>query len=808
MELPKNYDAHLREKYWGEYWEKANVYAFDPDDTNREIFSVDTPPPTVSGKMHLGHSFSYSQQDFVIRYKRMKGYNVFYPFGTDDNGLPTERLVESINKVRSKSMKREDFIKLCLETLEKIRPDFVQDWKNMGISCDFSIFYSTINDHCRKISQKSFIDLYKVGRGYRKDSPSLWCPECQTGVAQVDLEDKELDSQFNDIVFKTENEDLIIATTRPELLSSCVAVFFNPDDSRYKHLKGKSAIVPIFNHKVPVLADPRASLEKGTGLVMCCTFGDQTDIEWYKAHNLPLKTSITSDGKMTDLAGKYAGMKISEARKAIIVDLKEAGKLISQKPIRHSVNVHERCGTPIEIMHSKQWYIKYLDLMEQFEKNGLEMIWYPDYMKSRLTNWINGIQWDWCISRQRHYGIPFPVWYCAKCEEIIVAEYSQLPVDPTDSMPPVDKCPKCGSIKFIPEKDVMDTWATSSLTPQITVELMKGKQCYKSLFPMDLRPQAHDIITFWLFNTMVKSQIHYGKNPWKNIMISGWALDPKGKKMSKSKGNVIAPQDMMIKYSADCIRYWAGCSKLGEDLAFQEKDLQNGKKMTTKMWNALKFSYMHLQDFKYEKHELEVMDKWMLTKLQKLIVKCTDAFDSYEYSKAKAETENFFWNTFCDYYLEIIKDRVYNPDKYHKGARESAQFGLYESTLNILKLLAPIMPYITEELYQLYYAEKEGKKSIHVTSFPIVDKDYIDETSENAGDHAVDIIGYVRKFKSENQMSLKDEISQIVIECDEYTRKLIELVIKDIMATTASKDIEFNKAENVVNEKVKVAVKR
>ena len=362
------------ENKWREYWEKEGIYKFDQEST-KKIYSVDTPPPTVSGEMHIGHACSYSQQDFIIRYKRMKGFNVFYPFGTDDNGLPTERLVEKNLNIKAKDMPRDEFIKLCLEFLKKERPKFIQDWKNIGISCDWNIFYSTINEHSRKISQWSFLDLFKKGRLYRKDAPAMWCPECKTGVAQVEAKDKEIDSTFNDITFTTGKEKITIATTRPELLPACVAVFYNPSDKRYKRLKGKKAIVPLFNFEVPIMEDIRADPKKGTGLVMCCTFGDQTDMEWQKAHNLPIKMAISGEGKMTDIAEGFQGMKIKEARRAIIQKLKEEGLLISQKPIKHAVNVHERCGTEIEFIKSKQWFVRYLDLRKDMLKNkGLYII--------------------------------------------------------------------------------------------------------------------------------------------------------------------------------------------------------------------------------------------------------------------------------------------------------------------------------------------------------------------------------------------------------------------------------------------------
>ncbi|RMF06068.1 valine--tRNA ligase, partial [Candidatus Woesearchaeota archaeon] len=587
MELPKRYEIQASEDKWRRFWEENKIYAFDPDKAAKEgnIFSIDTPPPTVSGAMHLGHAFSYAQEDFIARFQRMRGKNVFYPFGTDDNGLPTQRLIEKIKKVKAEDLGREKFRKLCVETLDKeLRPKYVEDWKRIGMSCDFDIFYTTINNHSRKISQKSFIDLYKMGREYRAEAPAMWCTECKTAISQVECQDAELDSTFNDIIFKLEDgSDLVIATTRPELLPACVAIFAHPDDDRYKKLFGRKAKVPLFNFEVPIMPSKRANPEKGTGILMCCTFGDQDDVEHYLEFNLPLKEAIDKTGKMTDIAGKYAGMNVKEARKQIIHDLKEAGLLVKQTPIKHMVNVHERCGTEVQIIHSKQWFIKYLDLKDEMLKWGRELNWYPDYMKVRYDNWVKGLRWDWCISRQIYFGIPFPVWYCADCDEVILAREEDLPVDPISDKPPVDKCPKCGSTNIVPEKDIINTWATSSLTPIIAADLFKDHPVREKLFPMSLRPQAHDIITFWLFNTVVKSRLHYNVNPWKDVMISGHALDPKGKKMSKSKGNAVAPQEVMATYGADCLRFWAAGSKLGEDLPFMEKDLITGKKFINKL---------------------------------------------------------------------------------------------------------------------------------------------------------------------------------------------------------------------------------
>jgi valyl-tRNA synthetase len=805
---PKKYNPLTDEKQWQEFWEKNKTYAFDPDST-KPIYSIDTPPPTVSGKMHLGHAFSYAQQDFIARYHRMKGENVFYPFGTDDNGLATERLIEKKKKVKSKKMKRADFIKLCNETLKEIRPEFIQGWKDIGMSCDFNIFYSTINDHSRTISQRSFIELYKAGREYQKEAPTIWCTKCQTAIAQVELEDEEHDSSFNDIIFKIKDKDnneadLLIGTTRPEMLGSCVAIFVHPEDDRYKELVGKKAKVPLFNHEIPIKADQRADPEKGTGAVMCCTFGDQTDIEWYKAHNLPLVMSINDAGIMTKVAGKYEGMKVEEAKKAVIADLKEANLLVKEKPIKHAVNVHERCATPVQILNTKQWFIRYLDLKEHFIEAGKQMHWYPQHMRVRYDNWIKGLQWDWCISRQRYFGVPFPMWYCKKCNEPILADIDQLPVDPLVDKP-TQTC-KCGSTEIRPEEDVLDTWATSSLTPLLAIELFKDHKNYKSLrkklFPMNLRPQAHDIITFWLFNTVVKSQLHEQTNPWDDIMIAGHALDPKGRKMSKSKGNVIAPQEMITKYGADCLRFWAAASKLGDDLPFMEKDLVTGKKMINKLWNASSFCIMHLQDFKTnnETNNLTVMDRWLLSKLQRMIIEATDSFEEYEYAKTRAKTEQFFWHTFCDYYLEIVKDRIYNPDRRGKEGREAAQYCLYNGIFTVLKLMAPIMPHITEAIYQEHFVKKEKEVSIHTSLWPAAQISLINEEAETVGDAVIEIIAAVRKQKSEKSLSLKAEIKKLTITAPKMLHSGIEEAMGDLKTTTASLEVVLVEGEELTVE--------
>jgi len=785
--MEKIYDPKKVEEKLRKYWEKEKIYKFDPK-SKKPIFSVDIPPPTISGRLHMGHAFGDSQQDFFVRYKRMKGFNVLNPFGTDNNGLPTLRLIEKEEGVNSKDMKREEFIELCNKTInEKFIPLFLDDEKKLGISADWDIFYSTTDKHSIKISQWSFIDIYNKGRAYRNDSPALWCPECQTTIAQVEMEDKEFESTFNDIIFKSDGKDLIIATTRPEFLPATVALFFHPDDKKYKKLKGKKAKVPLFDYEVPIMTDRNCDPEKGTGLMMVCTFGDQDDVEKYMEHKLPLRDLITKDGRLSDIAGKYSGMKIVEARKEILKDLRKNNFLVKQKPIKHVVNVHERCGTEIEFIKIPQWFIKYLDLKRDMLEWGKQIKWHPKYMRNRYDNWVKGLKWDWCISRQIAFGLPFPVWYCKDCGGVILAREKDLPVDPIYDKPPVKECSKCKSKEFIPETDVMNTWATSALTPNIVKDLLKGKDIYNKIKnkPMTIRRNGHDIITFWDFNTIVKSQLHHGINPWDELYINGWILGKDGKKMSKSKGNSVSPQEVMDKYGADPLRYLSASVKAGEDLPFPEKELVAGQKTITKLWNASRFVFMHLEDFDGNKpKKLEAMDEWMLSKVNNLIKSCTDSFEKYECSKSKADVDNFFWNVFCANYLEIVKDRVYNPDRRGKDARKSAQYVLYYSLLNILKLFAPIMPFITEEIYSLYYSKKEKEKSIHLSEWPKYDKNL--KIKENVGDEFIEVLEVVRKYKSEKNKSLKESITLTLSD------KKLKSVLEDLKSVTHA-EVTFGK---------------
>jgi valyl-tRNA synthetase len=795
MQIPHKYDPKEAEPRLQKFWEDNSIYEYHPD--NRESYLVDTPPPTVSGEMHIGHAFSYSQQDIVVRYQRMRGKNVFFPFGTDDNGLPTEKLVEKKKGILSSKMERSEFVRICNEFIEEEKPKFIANWKQIGFSADFTKSYSTINKHCQITTQASFIDLFKKKKIYQQESPVAWCVKCQTAIAQAEFESIDKNSHFNDIIFKVENEEVIIATTRPELIPACVALAFHPDDKKYRHLKNKQADVPLFNYKIPFVQDDTVDKDKGSGLMMVCTFGDKEDIEKWHKHKLPLRIIFEKYGKLNELAKEFQGMRIEEARKAILEKLKEDGYLKDQKEIVHTTNVHERCKTPIEFLKSKQWYIQVLDKKEELFELGNKINWYPKHMKVRYDHWVKNLGWDWCISRQRHFGIPIPVWIDKKTKEVVLPELSELPVDTVNYKPMNYPNPE----NLIAETDVLDTWATSSVTPEIAKNWAhKGEYDieYQDI-PMSLRPQAHDIIRTWLFYTVVKSYYHFDRLPWKDVVISGHAQDPCGKKMSKSLGNIVEPKKMIEKYSADALRFWAAGSKLGDDLPFQEKDLVTGGKFVTKLWNASKFSLMHLEDYQEGKITC-TFDKWLISKLNKLIKSCTENFEKYEYSRTRLDVDKFFWQTFCDQYLEIVKDRLYNPDKRGKEEKKSGQTALYKSLNKILKLMAPITPFITEEIYQLYFAKKENKKSIHISSWPIAEE--IDEKIELSGDLGVDIISAVRKWKSSKQFSMKEEISNLtLISSEEGFQDMIKSIENDLKAVLKVKEINFAGTTDLESEK-------
>ena len=794
--MDKRYDHKLVEKEMRELWERLLPYKFKGESDADNVYSIDTPPPTVSGALHIGHIFSYTQTDLVARYKRMRGFDVFYPMGFDDNGLATERFVEKKHKIRGHMLKRSEFVELCLKESQAAAKSFAELWKSVGLSIDWTKVYSTIS---QKVSQYSFLELYKKGLVYKKEEPALYCTSCRTTVAQAELNDLDVSSTFNDIVFATEQgRELVVATTRPELLPACVALFYHPEDGRYADLAGKEAITPVFGKKVPILADDAVDKEKGSGLVMCCTFGDQTDILWYKKHKLPFIQVVGHDGKWTEKAGVLSGLRVREARKKILELLEEGGLLKKQESIKHPVNVHERCSQEIEYLVLNQWFVKILDHKEDFLRLADEISWHPAFMKARYKDWVEHLGWDWCISRQRFYGVPFPVWYCGDCGEVILADVEELPVDPQEMQKKA--CPACSSGNVIPETDVMDTWNTSSLTPQLNTGWPDAKSGLR--VPMSLRPQAHDIIRTWTFYTIVKAFYHQNSLPWKEIAVSGYVVAKGKEKISKSKGNAPTDPEKLLKmYPADSIRFWASSGKLGADTLFSENQFKIGNRLLTKLWNAFRFCREHIENYDgNEPKSIDPLNGWLLQNLSDAVSGYVKHFDAYEHALALDKAQGFFWNVFCDNYLELIKDRIFNPEKYSSDVIDATRYVLYKVGLGILQMFAPFVPHVTEKLYQILYVERESSvkggafQSLHTSIFD--EKDYTADFSNEAAmtNQLVEIVGIIRKLKSEHKLSLKVALEKVSIHSkDASVLDRIASLESVLIGVTHAKAVEYSK---------------
>ncbi|MDR1629487.1 MAG: valine--tRNA ligase [Oscillospiraceae bacterium] len=782
--MEKRYDFSQIEKQMQEFWEENQIYKFNPD-AESKIYSIDTPPPTVSGSPHIGHLFSYTQAEMIARFHRMQGYNVFYPFGFDDNGLPTERLVERDEKIRAKDFTRSEFIEKCKVATKKYEKDFKDFWKSLGFSVDWSMQYETISDDVRIISQELFLDLVHKGKAYVKESPVLWCTECQTSIAQAELDSADMDSTLNYIPFIVDGKPLMIATTRPELLCGCGCLFVNPEDERYQEFIGKSAVVPLYNYEIPIIADDKACIDKGTGVVMCATFGDATDTEWVRDYSLPYRKVILPDGTIDNEVPFIAGLKTKAARKEIIRLLNEAGLLIKSEKINHAAPVHERCGKEIEIIPSQQWYIDILSEKERFLKAADEINWYPAHMKNRYIAWVENLKWDWCISRQRYFGVPFPVWYCKDCGKAVYATPEQLPVNPLETEY-AGVC-DCGCKEFVPERAVFDTWATSSITPQIN-----GRLSIK-LTPMSVRTHAHEIIRTWTFYTIVRSLYHTGNIPWKDLMISGFVLAKKGEKISKSKSNsAMEPTALIEAYSADILRYWSANARLGTDTFFSVDELGIAKRFITKLWNASKFAISHLQDIDItEPPELLPIDRWMIECTNQAIKKATAFLNEYEIGSARHEIDELFWKEFCDNYIEIVKARLYEPEIHGCDERRSGQYALYYTLINILKLYAIYVPHITEYIYQEFFKHHEKTLSIHLLQWE-KPKD-IDQELIQFGEILKETISDVRRYKSENKLSMRAEMDVLEVRCEPRFFDWFKQTEKDLKVCANAKEIKLIK---------------
>jgi len=779
-------DFKTIEDKWRKFWEKEKIYKFNPK-SKKKIYSIDTPPPYASsGHLHVGHALHYTQFEIIARVMRLLGREVYFPPCFDDNGLPTEKYVEEKLGINKAKTNRAEFRKLCLKESRKVEEVYIDKvFKKLGHSYDWDLLYTTISPEAQQVAQTAFLKLVKKGDAYRKEEPTIWCPYHETALAQAEVEDLDRTTKLNYISFDVADskDKVLIATTRPEFLPACVGIFVNPNDKKNKKLVGKELIVPLFNYKVKVMEDEKVDSDFGTGIVMVCTFGDNTDIEWWKKHNLDLKSILNPNGTLNDLADEYSGMKLEEAREKMIADLKKLGKLEKQEPLQQTVGTCWRCNNPVEYIITKQWFIRTLKYKKDLIKQIRKVKWHPEFMRNRFENWTENLGWDWVISRQRYYGVPIPVWYCENCNEVIFPDEKDLPIDPMDKKM---KCPKCKK-EANPEKDVFDTWMTSSNTPEIASRWLENPEQYKKIAPMSLRPQAHDIIRTWAFYTALKSHLLFNRIPWENVMIGTFVLDSKGKGMHKSKGNAVWADELLEKYNVDAFRYWVGSAGTGSDLPFKEQELVAGQRFLTKLWNSSKFTIMNLKDYKNNQpKKLEEIDKYMLQKASEVLDNVKKHYESYNISAAKREAEHFFWHFFCDNYLEIVKKRVYNE----KGDKKlSAQYVLYQSLLSVLKMMAPITCFLTEEIYQDYYKKFEKDKSIHISSWPEL-KIKQDKKLEANGNKFLDILSKIRQEKSIKQKPMN---SEIILTLTKKNKLELKDLLEDLKDVTNAKEIKEGK---------------
>ena len=828
---------------WGNSWVQNKTFAFDKTAAKENVYSIDTPPPTVSGSLHVGHVFSYTHTDLIARYQRMTGKKVFYPIGWDDNGLPTERRVQNYFGVRCEPtlpfdanfvapnepsekqipISRKNFVELCEKLTLEDEKVFESLFQTLGLSIDWNYTYQTIDKRARTVSQRAFLRNLKRGEAYQAEAPTLWDVTFRTAVAQAELEDRERPGAFHKIGFKKQNgENVYIETTRPELLPSCVALVANPDDDRYKELFGKTVITPLFDVEVPVVAHQLADPEKGSGIAMICTFGDLTDVIWWREFDLPTRGLIGWDGRIvaenpewltTESAKqtfeKIVGKTSHTAREVLVAELKASGDLVGEpKPITHAVKFFEKGDKPLEIVTTRQWYIRNggrdQELRTKLLKRGSELNWHPEYMKVRYENWVEGLNGDWLISRQRFFGVPLPLWYKLDADgnpdydQIIVPDEKQLPIDPQSEAPVgFDESQRNKPNGFIGDPDVMDTWATSSLTPQIAASWELDNDLFNRVFPMDLRPQSHEIIRTWLFSTVVRSHLEENSLPWKNASISGWILDPDRKKMSKSKGNVVTPIDLLEEYGSDAVRYWAAMGRPGTDTAFDTGQMKIGKRLAIKLLNASKFS-LSLNATLNNADVTQAVDHALLNKLAQVVETATTSFDKYDYTRALEVAETFFW-AFTDDYVELVKERTYGNQG--EAAANSARAALGITTHTLLKLFAPFIPFVTEEVWSWW---QEG--SIHLQSWP---KSSEIITNKSVGidplNNVTWILSEVRKVKTENKQSMKAEVKTLEIWAKAEVIEQVKDAQKDLIAAGNIKDLKLNVTDSEIKVKAELA---
>ncbi len=844
--LPKHFDAAEAETRWDARWRESGIYHYDPSRPREETFVVDTPPPTVSGSLHIGHVFSYTQTDTVARYQRMRGRNIYYPIGWDDNGVPTERRVQNhfhvrcdptlgyeeglhlepatakVRKGRPRIISRPNFIELCHEVTREDERAFMELWRRVGLSVDWREEYATIDDHCRRLSQLSFRDLWEKGHLYSQFAPFMWDVDFQMAVAQAEVEDRDRPGAYYKIAFGVEGSDesFVIATTRPELLGACVGVTAHPDDARYRPLFGKRAVTPVFHAPVPIFPSELADPEKGTGVLMVCTFGDATDVHWWREEGLALRQLVGLDGRLVPVTygegdfesldptranaayAELSGKRLKQAREAIAALLADPAHRATgegpalqgePEPIQHAVRFYEKGDSPLEFVPTRQWFVRLLDKKEALIEKGESIAWHPPHMEKRFRDWTEHLAYDWCISRQRYFGVPIPVWYRLDdggqpdYDAPLLADDAQLPVDPMSDVPPgYEESQRGQPGGFVGESDIFDTWFTSSLSPQIGSHWVLDETRHRKLFPADLRPQSHEIIRTWAFYTVAKAHLHQDTVPWHHVAISGWILDPDRKKMSKSVGNVVTPLPLIDQYSADAVRYWAASARLGADTALDEKVFKVGKRLGTKIFNAAKFVLG--QDGPVGPVSAE-LDRAFVRELRALVERATRSYDAYDQAQALQDTESFFWARFTDTYLELAKVRARGEGGIPQADQASAIAALRFGLSVLLRLFAPVLPYICEEVWSWVFADETGHPSIHRAPWPAASEF---DAVEAPGDReslalAISALGAIHRAKADASVSMGKEVEALTLAASEATLDRVGAVLPDVLAAARCK---------------------
>ena len=813
--IPKDYDFK-KEKIWEQKWEDEELYKFLGDGT-KPRYIIDTPPPYPTGSIHLGHVLNWVYIDMNARYRRLKGLDVLFTQGWDCHSLPTEVKVEETHGIKKNDVSRAKFREYCVDLTTKNIASMKSQMKSMGFSQDWNREFITMTPEYMRRTQYSFLKMYNEGLIYQGIHPVNWCPRCETAIAFAEVEYSDNTTFLNYVNFPPAVEDsyddiassqasgkqadpktegILIATTRPELMSACVAVVIHPEDERYTHLLGKYVEVPLSHQKVKIIADEEVDPEFGTGAVMICTFGDKTDVSWVNKYDLEIIDAIDESGKLTDAAGRYAGMDLQSCKKQTISDLDAEGYLVKQEQVDQNVGQCWRCKTPIEILVKKQWFVAVRDLIQKTKDAADEMNWMPEHMKSRMVNWADSMEWDWCISRQRIFATPIPVWYCKDCGKVILPDVEDLPIDPTQDKPK-HAC-ECGCEEFIGEEDVLDTWMDSSISP-LSIAGWPDED-YVNHFPADIRPQGHDIIRTWTFYTTLRCLALTDQKPFSDVVINGMVFGEDGYKMSKSRGNVIGPEEVIEQYGADALRTWAANSVPGSDVIFDWKDIKHGYRFIRKFWNAFRFISMQIfdEEVSYEevKDNLDPLDMWILSKLNNLNITVDNAFAQYNFADTIGSIEKFFWHDFCDEYIEAVKYRLYSDVS--DESRKAAKYTLRCVIETSLKLLSPIVPFFVEEVYQYF-----DDQSIHTTSWPEVNEELISEEMEVKGETTIELIDEVRRFKSASKIPLNAELSEVnVYTSDEDLVDVFNLFDDDIRGTLKINDLNISSGKPEVHEKI------